>query len=144
MKTEPSCGSVSVGENVYCSLTFYCLTDTHHLCSLWHTTASLEDNQRSVAAALCPETGQWLPSLLTWCARDWKTDFAPYLQGAVTKIPLSGSLQCKTHLWKTDNLIGVFGVRLSLSRVLASEFPFSAACGRLGPVSRSTVLGDWH
>lgn len=144
MKTKPSCWSVSVGENVFCSLTFYCLTDTHHLCSLWHTMASLEDNQHSVAAALCPETIQWLSSLLTWCARDWKTDFTPYLQGSVAKIPLSGSLQCKSHLWKADNLIGVFGARLSLSRVLASEFPFSAACGRLAPVSGSTVLGDWR
>lgn len=72
---------------------------------------------------------------------DW---FCPIFAGEITKIPLSGSLQCKSHLWKTDNLIGVFGVRLSLSRVLASEFPFSAACGRLAPVSRSTVLGDWH
>lgn len=80
--------------------------------------------QSSVAAALFTESSQWLVSLLTWFARDWKTVFIPWFQWAVAKAPLSGSLAYKSHSWETDNLIGVFGVKVISQQSLGVWFPF--------------------
>ena len=88
--------------------------------------------QSSVAAALFPESNQWLISLLTWFSRDWKTDFTPWFQWAVAKAPLSGSLAYKSHSWETDNLIGVFGVKVITQQRLGVWFPFLSCLWEAG------------
>lgn len=105
--------------------------------------AFLDTKQNPMAVVLWSESSQWLVLPFGLFARDWETGFILYLQWAVAKTSVGGSLACKSHCKShTDNLVRVFGVKLVSQQRPGLWFPLSAACGRLLSSSRPTVLGD--
>lgn len=82
-----------------------------------------------MTAALWAEASRRLVSLLTCFARDQKTGFIFCLQGTAAEVVQSGSLACESHSGE------VFGLKVTSQKSPVSDYPFSAAGGRLSPVS---------